>query len=111
MKKIIRVTDLYNAQEDLRRLKEAYLRQHGWTTTCMTPGSFWLWRRDFKIEDERAVARWHDSIEKARADGRPMPSVPIPYGLIMAPLDLAVSMTEKVLAFAEGSPENTKDDE
>jgi hypothetical protein len=81
------------AQSEAKSLQEQYLRMHGWDCTCNTPGSYWLWRRDFANEDAAAHARW-----KERGPG-PLgwSSEPQPFGIITANTDLAVSMTERVL--------------
>jgi hypothetical protein len=41
---------LYRAGDKLTAVKSAYLRAYGWEETCATPGSLWLWRRDFSAE-------------------------------------------------------------
>ncbi|SNT20275.1 hypothetical protein [Sphingopyxis indica] len=81
------------AKNALENVKTDYLRRWGWKQTCNTPGSFWLWQRDFSEEDAAAHARW-----KARGPGPlGMPSEPRPFGIITAPIDLAVSMTARFL--------------
>lgn len=81
------------AKEEVVALQERYLRRHGWDLTCNTPGSYWLWRRDFADDDATRHARW-----KERGPG-PLgwPSEPRPYGVVTAGLDLAVSITERAL--------------
>lgn len=81
------------AEQRVQDLQTHYLRRFGWEHTCNTPGSFWLWRRDFAVEDAATHARW-----KERGPG-PMgwPSEPHPYGVITAPTDLAVSITVRSL--------------
>lgn len=83
------------AEDDLRSAKARYLRRFGWEETCMTPGSYWLWRRDFADVDAQRLAWW----EGCRAIGGTGggPSKPTPYGVVTADLDLAVSMTRKAL--------------
>jgi hypothetical protein len=95
-----------NAESELEDAKRAYLRKFGWNLTCSTPGSYWVWRRDFAQEDAAAHARW-----KERGPG-PLgwPSEPQPYGVITAPTDLAVSMTERALdeeIEQDGDPETS----
>lgn len=77
------------AEQTLEAAKRDYLDRWGWKMTCNTPGSYWVWRRDFAKEDTERHARW-----KERGPG-PLgwPSEPHPYGIITASLDLAVSMT------------------
>lgn len=70
----------------LRETKNAYLRLHGWTRTCNTPGSFWVWTRDFADIDE-----------KRKAYHPPKASPFVPYGFVMAETDLAVMMTQRCL--------------
>lgn len=81
------------AESEIENLQRAYLRRWGWDCTCNTPGSFWLWRRDFTPEDVARHARWKE------AGPGPMgwPSEPRPYGVITAPTDLAVSITARSL--------------
>lgn len=76
------------AEGEVEGLKNAYLRRWGWESTCNTPGSYWLWRRDFANEDAKRKA-WHDE--------HPQASPYQPYGVITAPTDLAVSMTVRCL--------------
>lgn len=77
------------AEQIVDELQQNYLCRWGWESTCNTPGSYWLWRRDFAKEDAERHARW-----KERGPG-PLgwPSEPRPYGVITATADLAVSMT------------------
>ena len=85
-------------------LQRQYLQAHGWAYTCNTPGSYWLWRRDFAVEDAARHARW-----KERGPGPyGWPSEPQPFGVITAPEELAVSMTERYLDDAidqDGDPD------
>lgn len=80
-------------EQELEHRKTAYLMKWGWKHTCNTPGSYWLWQRDFFQEDADRHARW-----KTQGPG-PLgwPSEPRPYGIITASLDLAVSMTVRAL--------------
>lgn len=93
-----------NAREHLEDLKRDYLAGHGWEYTCNTPGSFWLWRRDFATEDAARHSMW-----KQRGPGPyGWPSEPRPYGVITANTDLAVSITERELdceVDQDGDPE------
>lgn len=81
------------AEQEIESLKRDYLKRYGWEMTCNTPGSYWLWRRDFSKEDAQRHAMW-----KQRGPG-PLgwPSEPQPYGVITADTNLAVSMTERCL--------------
>lgn len=82
-----------DATSELGALKHAYLRRHGWSLTCNTPGSYWLWTRDFASEDAARLAAW----EAAGPGPLGWPSKPQPYGRITAGLDMAVNMTRQVL--------------
>jgi len=46
--KKIRYADLRKAEYRLKKLQEDYLIQNGWSYTCQTPGSFWLWEHVVK---------------------------------------------------------------
>lgn len=81
------------AEDDVQELKKAYLRRFGWQYTSSTPGCYWLWRRDFKKEDARALRRWKNS--KPGPYGKS--SKPAPYGVITADTDLATLMTAHCL--------------
>ncbi|MBZ5760246.1 hypothetical protein LAV84_06755 [Rhizobium sp. VS19-DR104.2] len=66
--------------------KRNYLRRLGWKQTCNTPGSFWMWTRDFADVDE-----------KSRANHPPKASPFAPYGFITAETEMAVQMSIRVL--------------
>jgi hypothetical protein len=54
------------AEENLERLKSAFLRERGWGHTCDTPGCHWLWQ--FTLPDGRIILTTTDSavaMEKA----------------------------------------------
>jgi hypothetical protein len=88
-------SDIEQAKQKIEELKESYLLRWGWISTCNTPGSCWLWRRDFSNEDAERHSLW-----KSNGPG-PLgwPSEPRPYGVITAPIDLAVSMTARGLDY------------
>lgn len=93
MAKLTRYQKIQEAIAEVRSLQQQYLQTHGWTYTCNIPGAYWLWRRDFAVEDAARHARW-----KERGPGPlGMPSEPRPYGVITADEDLAVSITRKEL--------------
>jgi hypothetical protein len=81
------------AEQEVEDRKRSYLQRWGWSSTCNTPGSYWLWKRDFAESDTQRHARW-----KNRGPG-PLgwPSEPQPMGVITANTDLAVSMTASFL--------------
>lgn len=49
----IKASDVAQAQQDYADLKREYLREAGWSETCDTPGSYWLWSGT--LPDGRAV--------------------------------------------------------
>ncbi|HEX3066582.1 MAG TPA: hypothetical protein VHQ39_13925 [Dongiaceae bacterium] len=79
----------------LTEVKRSYLQRFGWQETSSTPGAYWLWRRDFADLDVESLKWW----ENACASKPPLgnPSRPVPYGVITAPTDLAVSITRRSL--------------
>lgn len=97
--------DILEAEHEVTNRQTAYLNLWGWKNTCNTPGSYWLWQRDFAKEDAEKHARW-----KARGPG-PMgwPSEPSPYGVITASTELAVSMTVSSLDDQPEESENAED--
>lgn len=98
---------IQDAERDIAEMRKDYLRKFGWSLTCNIPGSFWMWRRDFAKDDAARHKRWKD------AGPGPLgwPSEPQPYGVITAPLDLAVSITERELdddLDQDGNPETPR---
>ncbi|MGV0912412.1 hypothetical protein [Martelella sp. FOR1707] len=89
--------DIQRAENDLDNLKRAYLKRWGWRETCNTPGSFWLWQRDFSDVDARNSKWWEAACSRAAARNMPSPSKPAPYGVITADLDMAIKMTTREL--------------
>ncbi len=78
--------EIARLEERLENEKWSYLAAMGWKMTCNTPGSFWMWRRDFAKEDAERQAR------------HPATASPFePYGIIMADTDTAVQMTMREL--------------
>lgn len=92
--------DVLAAERDLNDRKEEYVQRWGWRRTCNTPGSFWLWVRDFRKEDNERVDNWRD---RGGSSTRPKP-----YGVMTVPLDMAVRMT--VMSLDE-QPEETEDED
>lgn len=88
-----------DAEQALLYVQQAYVRRFGWKITCNTPGAYWLWQRDFKDEDAKALKWWTDTCERKPPLGNP--SMPTPIGVMTVPLDYAVSMTRKVLDDSE----------
>jgi hypothetical protein len=89
---------ILEAEENLQSLKRQYLSRFGWTETCNTPGSYWLWIRDFSDIDA-ARSAWHAE--------HPKTSPPQPFGVVTASIDLAISMTTRCL---DEQPELTEED-
>lgn len=57
--------DITKAQEELAELEAHYLKRFGWTYTCATPGSRWLWQR--QMEDGRTfLTNADDAIQITR---------------------------------------------
>lgn len=80
--------EIGDLERQLEGAKGAYLKRWGWTQTCNSPGSFWVWYRDFADYDQKMAA-----VHKERK----LPSDHRPYGIITAPTDLAISMTRSAL--------------
>ena len=103
MAEFTRRQKILEAESMVSDLRRQYLQAHGWKYTCNTPGSYWLWRRDFAKEDEQRHARW-----KERGPGPyGWPSEPQAYGVIAAGEALAISITERVLddaVYQDGDP-------
>jgi hypothetical protein len=76
------------AEAEVEIAKQAYLRRWGWKQTCSTPGSYWLWSRDFADYDAKFDAFYATHPDKPR---------PVPTGTLKLPIDLAVSMTARAL--------------
>lgn len=47
MKQVIRL-EIEQAEQEIGYLKARYLRQRGWTYTCATPGSRWMWTKSYR---------------------------------------------------------------
>lgn len=89
---------LYSLENKLKESQRNYLRLHGWQRTCNTPGSFWMWKRDFSDIDEKRSA-YH-----------PATASPFqPYGLIMADTETAVMMTMRALDIDESGADGSND--
>lgn len=61
---MVKATDILDRENELDSTKRHYLKRFGWKETSETPGSYWLWVRDFPL-----------------------------YGRITAQTDIAVRMT------------------
>lgn len=98
---------IHDAEHELTGRCTAFLKSMGWEQTCNTPGSYWLWRRDFADVD----ARWRE-IEAAKEarDGKPFPSLHKPIGVIVTSEESAVNMSRAVLDLLYGEhPEHDYD--
>lgn len=78
--------EIITLENKLTAAKDSYLRRYGWERTCNTPGSFWMWVRDFADVDAQREKHY-------RPPGSPFMS----FGRIMADRDTAVMMTQRVL--------------
>lgn len=75
---------------ELENAKVIYLERFGWSQTCHTPGSYWMWTRDF--------ADYDAYLEQSH----PATASPFkPYGRVMAGIDTAVEMTRKTIGWLE----------
>lgn len=84
-------------ENQLLSARQSFLTAHGWSSTCQTPGSFWLWKRDFTAEDAARQERYaaNGFAEKF-----------YPYGVITTGMETAIQMTVRELV-----PEPKEDDE
>ena len=87
--------EIENQAAILQGLRENYLKRWGWQITCNTPGSYWLWWRDWKVEDEERTKGWERRQKQKKTPNGTRP--PKPYGIVCVGMDLAVSMTISVL--------------
>ena len=99
MTKSVTQHTLYSLENKLKESQSNYLRLHGWQRTCNTPGSFWMWKRDFADVDEKRQA-YHP----------PKASPFQPYGVIMADTEMAVTMTMRALDIDESGAEGSDND-
>jgi hypothetical protein len=96
---LVNPDDLSTAWHALESVQHRFLKAYGWEYTCNTPGAIWLWRRDFADID---AGRWAwDEAHRAGEAGRP--SLSRPYGVITAPVDIAITMTLAVLVDTESN--------
>lgn len=70
--------NISTAESEVEVAKRKYLEAYGWKLTCMTPGSLWLWERQFTFQETRQD--------------------PEKYAV---PTDVAIRMTRAVLDFNE----------
>ena len=87
------------AQERVEALKSEYLKRHGWSLTCHSPGSYWVWQRDFSDVDARSREWWERTkvrVESAVPPRRP-PSEPKTFGVRHLPTDMAIGATRQLL--------------
>lgn len=80
-----RICELENQLLSARR---SFLTAHGWSSTCQTPGSFWMWKRDFTPEDDERAKRY---IANGFGDKFH------PYGIITTGMETAIQMTVREL--------------
>lgn len=66
---IVKYDDITDARQAVTNAIRTYLERFGWKYTCSTPGSYWMWKRDF--------------------GGK--------YGVVIVPQDLAIRITQSEL--------------
>ena len=83
---------------DLKKERDNYLKSYGWDWTCATPGSLWLWRRDFITEDHEIIRRHNKLVAEVRLAGREYKgSRPLTHGIVLCDTDTAMTITERYL--------------
>lgn len=70
-------------EHELNAAQRDYLNHMGWKSTSHTPGSYWLWVRDFADYDRR-FDEWHAKNPDRQRE---------PYGTFTAQTDLALRMS------------------
>lgn len=91
--------DIDTAERALIARRHGFLEAMGWKLTCNTPGSYWLWRRDFADVD----ARWKAiEIAKVARDGKAFPSPHPVIGVIVCNEDSAITMSRAILDLLYG---------
>jgi hypothetical protein len=75
-----RIADL---EHQLEAAQRDYLKHMGWTSTSHTPGSYWLWVRDF-ADYGRRFDEWHAKNPDRKRE---------PYGTFTAQTELALRMS------------------
>jgi hypothetical protein len=48
-KRLQMIEAIDTASEELTDVKKLFLRKAGWSYTCQTPGSFWLWTKKITV--------------------------------------------------------------
>ena len=81
--------EIAEAESELSRAKEDYLRGHGWKSTSSTPGCYWMWRRSFADVNERRLAEHKAFCERI---GQDRPHNPYPDEMLVD-TDSAIRMT------------------
>lgn len=66
--------DIEEIRHRLESAETDYLRRWGWSSTCHTPGSYWMWSRSFDDYN----ARWDEWNAKVAATGKGTPHAPYP---------------------------------
>lgn len=77
------------AEREVEDMKSTYLRQHMWSATSSTPGSYWMWRRSFADVNERRAAE-HAAFCKRIGQSREQQSFPAE---MLVDTDTAIRMT------------------
>ena len=81
--------EIRECETNLEVAKGGYLRAHGWSQTSTTPGSYWMWRRDFGDVNARRLAE-HEAFCKRIKQQREHHSYPQE---MLADTDTAIRMT------------------
>ena len=89
---------MYRLGLELDKAKSEVLKEYGWEHTCSTPGSIWLWRRDFIREDDRLIKAHNILVAKVKEDGREYRgSRPQTHGIVLCDRETAIMITERYL--------------
>lgn len=83
--------DLDRLKHELEAREDSYLRRWGWACSSHTPGSYWMWSRDFADYDRE----WDEWNAKVAATGKGSPHAA--YGRITCGKDHALQITRSCL--------------
>lgn len=87
-----------SAERALNSARSAFLHDMGWGRTCNTPGSYWLWQRDFADVD----ARWREIEANREREGKPFPTPHRPIGTVIVDEEHAIIMSRASLDLLYG---------
>ncbi len=84
--------------KEFKAAQAEYLRQYGWEHTSATPGSIWLWRRDFIREDDMIVRNHNKLVATVRMQGREYKgSNAMTHGVVLSDMETALMITYRYL--------------